>query len=878
MTKYLKASTFLILALVGLANILLWAGLNRPILEKPWAGTFKGLAYAPYRSDQDPTKGAFVAYGNIDEDLRFLQDKTSTIRTYTALDGTDQVPRIAAKYGLKVTAGAWISPIAENNEREIQSLIWIANHNPNVEKLLVGNEALLREDVTAAQLIDYLKRVKAKTNTPLSTAEPWHVWLKHPELARAVDYIAVHILPYWEGQPLDHSMEFILEKYRLLQRAYPGKHIVVTEVGWPSDGRIKKKAVPSLENQAVFLRRFLDMAQRNDLDYSIMEAFDQPWKRHLEGSVGSYWGIFDNDREWKSDMTGPILAVPEWPLLAACSTLIGFGAIAFALGLVGALRTPGRLFLAGTIQAVATTGVWAVHVATNQYLSAGEIVIWVMLGTGLALLMAILLVEALELAESFWLSLRRKPAAPPPEAPPAGYLPKVSIHIPICNEPPHMVIESLEALARLDYPDFEVLVIDNNTSDSSLWLPVQAWCAGRDHRFRFFHLDKCPGFKAGALNYALNRTAPDAVAIGVIDSDYTVRPDWLKTLAPRFAEPNLAFVQGPQDYRDWQAGGFKEMCNWEYIGFFHVGMELRNERNAIIQHGTMTLIRRAALEELGGWAEWCITEDAELGLRLFARGYESLYLNRSFGLGVTPDSFAGYKSQRFRWAYGAVQILKRHWRAFLGRGPGKLTPGQRFDFIAGWLPWFGDALNLVFTFCALIWTLGLVFWPKHFDFPLSVFVASALGLFAFKAVKSYALYAWKLGTTFKRNIGAAVAGLALTHSVGKAVWSGLFTSDRPFLRTPKCEDQPAFVQGLAMAREEAVLGSLLWVAAGTVVAFNTAESPEAWLWAAMLVVQSLPYGAAVLTALISAMPQRHAAVVPAAAPALASDLIERSAA
>ncbi len=630
MIKYLRPSVLTLVALVAAANVAFWTIINRPVNEKAWTGTFKGLAYAPYRGDQDPTEGGVVvSYGDIDEDLRFLEDKTAAIRTYTALDGTDQVPRLAAKYGLRVTAGAWISPIAEKNEHEIQSLIWIAKHNRNVDRLLVGNEALLREDVTPAQLIDYIQRVRQKTKVPVSTAEPWHVWLKHPELVRATDYIAVHILPYWEGQPLDRSMDFILEKYRMLQRAYPSKHIVVTEVGWPSDGRIKRDAVPSLENQAKFLRQFLHMAQLYNIDYSIMEAFDQPWKRHLEGSVGSYWGIFDSDREWKFAMSGPIVAVPDWPWLAAISTLAGALAGLAFLGHAGALRQGGRAFMAVTLQAIATTGTWAAFVATDQYLSMGEILTWIVLGLGFALLMAILAVEALEMAEAFWLERKRKPTLPAPSAPPAGYLPKVSIHIPICNEPPHMVIESLEALARLDYPNYEVLVIDNNTAEAATWLPVQAWCAQHGPRFRFFHLDRCPGFKAGALNYALRHTAPDAQVVGVIDSDYAVAPDWLKSFAPRFADPKIAFLQGPQDYRDWRGGGFKEMCNWEYTGFFHVGMEVRNERNSIIQHGTMTLIRRRALDELGGWAEWCITEDAELGLRLFARGYKSLYINRS---------------------------------------------------------------------------------------------------------------------------------------------------------------------------------------------------------------------------------------------------------
>src|SRR5262249_51970668 len=154
------------------------------------------------------------------------------------------------------------------------------------------------------------------------------------------------------------------------------------------------------------------------------------------------------------------------------------------------------------------------------------------------------------------------------------------------------------------------------------------------------------------------QTADDAAVIGVIDSDYVVNPDWLRSTVPYFEKLDVAFVQAPQDYRDGNESPFKRMCYWEYAGFFHIGMVQRNERNAIIQHGTMTLIRKTAMQQLGGWAEWCICEDAELGLRLFENNYDSVYMNHSFGRGLIPDDFGAYKTQRFRWAYGAVQILK----------------------------------------------------------------------------------------------------------------------------------------------------------------------------------------------------------------------------
>src|ERR1700730_7754275 len=174
---------------------------------------------------------------------------------------------------------------------------------------------------------------------------------------------------------------------------------------------------------------------------------------------------------------------------------------------------------------------------------------------------------------------------------------------------------------------------------------------------------------------------------------------------------------------------FKAMCYAEYRGFFHIGMITRNERNAIIQHGTMTMVRRNLLQTTG-WAEWCITEDAELGLRIFEAGYEATYVPTSYGRGLMPDTFIDFKKQRFRWAYGAMQILKRHARALFTE-KGSLSPGQRYHFVAGWLPWVADGCNLIFNIAALGWSAPLLFLSRQIDQPLMLYSVLPLFLFPF---------------------------------------------------------------------------------------------------------------------------------------------------
>jgi len=467
----------------------------------------------------------------------------------------------------------------------------------------------------------------------------------------------------------------------------------------------------------------------------------------------------------------------------------------------------------------------------------------------------VLLAEAIEFVEVIWTRHGERHFAPFEHT--GGYPKnKVSIHVPIHNEPPEMVRDTLTALSKLDYPNFEVLILDNNTVDPNVWQPVRDYCAQLGPRFRFFHLENWPGFKAGALNFGLKMTAPDADIIAVIDSDYQVEPNWLRTMVPYFEKEDVGFVQSPQDYRDRHESMFKNMCYWEYAGFFHIGMVQRNYFNAVIQHGTMTLVRKSALEKVGAWAEWCICEDAELGVKLYRAGYDSVYVNHSFGRGLTPDTLAGYIGQRFRWAYGAVQIVKHHWKALAPWSrKGGLTPAQRYYFLAGWLPWFADGLALLFTTTSIGLSLFALYAPKMVQLPVAAFLIPTIGSFVFKFVRSLWLYAVRIkDCSFIESLGAGVAALGLTHTVAKAMLNGMVTSGKPFFRTPKCEDKPPLAAALIQVREEAVMLTFLW---GLAITFflnpNFADSLSR-LWIGVLLVQSVPYAAAVLLSFINVLP------------------------
>jgi len=850
----MNRASLLITLLMGGLTVLLWSIVNRPDIEPPWPAEIEGFSFSPMRGEQSPVTREYPDISEIDEDLALLAGEAHAVRTYTVDSTMAEVPRLAAAHGLNVALGAWISNQAERNEAELSRLITVYRENHRqVVRVIIGNETILREEQTVEQMIAHIERVRHSVWAPISTAEPWHIWLKHPELVKHVDFIAVHLLPYWEGVSVDVAVDYVIDRYHALKQAYPDKQVVISEVGWPSNGRTRQDAVASLGNQAKFLRRFLAAAERENITYYVMEAFDQPWKRAIEGEAGSHWGVFDAGREAKFAFTTPVIPVPGWTRLAAISIGVSVLILALMFRDSAGLSPGGRGFLALVAFAITTFVVWLLYDFTQQYMTPAMLAVGVTLFIAALGVIVVLLAEAHEWAEALWLKGWRR--SPLPQAQPGDRLPRVSVHVPAYNEPPDMLIQTLDALAALDYPDYEVLVIDNNTKDPAVWQPVQAHCEKLGPRFRFFHVDPLSGFKAGALNFALRETDPAAEIIAVIDSDYVVERNWLRELVPLFSEPRMAIVQGPQDYRDGDENLFKAMCNAEYRGFFHIGMVTRNERNAIIQHGTMTMVRRSVLDDVGGWGEWCITEDAELGLRIFERGHCATYIPHSYGKGLMPDTFLDFKKQRFRWAYGAVLIMREHLAQLLGLEKTKLTRGQRYHFIAGWLPWLADGFNLAFNLGAIGWTVAMVLAPKHVAPPHVIFAVLPLTLFAFKVLKMFFLYRLRVRANWRQSLAAGLAGLALSHVIARAMLTGFITRKVGFFRTPKKAEAHGLLRALLDAREELLFLTALLLGAYAVLQREDSMMLDVRIWALMLAMQSVPYAAAGLVSMISAAPR-----------------------
>ena len=424
-------------------------------------------------------------------------------------------------------------------------------------------------------------------------------------------------------------------------------------------------------------------------------------------------------------------------------------------------------------------------------------------------------------------------------------LPMVSLHVPAHNEPPDMVIDTLRSLLRIDYPRFEIILIDDNTDDEALWRPVEAWC--RRHDVKFAHLADWPGYKSGALNYALRElTDPRAEVIGIVDSDYQIEPGFLRRCAPAFAEPWVGFVQSPQDYRDWQHASYYKRLYYSYKYFFAVSQPSRNERDGAIFAGTMGLIRRVALEQLGGWDEWCITEDAELSLRLLRAGWSGLHVDQSWGHGIMPLTFEALKGQRYRWCFGGIQILRMHWRSLI---PGRktkenhLTTAQRWAYLAGGVQWYGDFLGLAFLMFLLAGAAnealggGTLFRKLTFFLVATVPVLVALGL-----VRAVALLRRGTGASWRDALGAFFIWQSTSLVVARASILGLFAKKAAFLRTPKTSEQARWWEALRANWAESLLALLGLTGIGA--ALTKPTQPSGPLLAALLVFPTLGMAAA----------------------------------
>ena len=351
------------LLLIAVAGGLLRLALRATPVALPDAppGRIACVSYTPfYRPGESPLDPhARVGAARIEADLAVLSRRFDCVRTYSVGQGMDQVPAIAQRNGMQVLLGIWLGRDPAANAREMALGIATARaHRAAIRAIVVGNEVLLRGELPASAIAADLDRVRAATGLPVTYADVWEFWLQHPRLAAHVDFVTIHILPYWEDHPVavSQAVPHIAAVVARVRAAFPGKPVLIGETGWPSRGRVRQAAVPSLINEARFMREFLRYAHQEHVPYNLIEAFDQPWKRRLEGTVGGYWGLYDDARQPKFPLQGPVAEDPRaWRALVPAALL----ALAFALA-AWRRRWPERALraLAGFGSGLALAAAW----------------------------------------------------------------------------------------------------------------------------------------------------------------------------------------------------------------------------------------------------------------------------------------------------------------------------------------------------------------------------------------------------------------------------------------------------------------------------------------------------------------------------------------
>ncbi|MEO8722095.1 MAG: glycosyltransferase [Sphingobium sp.] len=438
----------------------------------------------------------------------------------------------------------------------------------------------------------------------------------------------------------------------------------------------------------------------------------------------------------------------------------------------------------------------------------------------------------------------------------------ISVHLACYAEPPEVVMATMDHLAAQTYGNFEVLICDNNTKDEALWRPLERHCATLNarlgtNRFRFFHVAPLRGAKAGALNFCLGVMAPETEIVAVIDADYLARPGFLSSLAPFFKNAQVGYVQTPHDYRSYAQSTYHSACYWEYMPNNKVDMPGVSEYGAAFTIGTMCLLRAKPLRDIGGWAEWCLTEDSEVSVRMRAAGYNGVYLGETFGRGLIPETFDDYKKQRFRWTAGPVQQLRRHWRLFL---PAPFAPP---------MPGWSKLLEILRCVAPLQMLIGMVGGLLAFvammvpmlaghmaaiDIPNVSWTILTLGL-ATTVVRTWHRYSLAGCTGFGEMMWGEIARLSLSYIILVAGISGLSSKPLAWRRTPKFAVNSSSESPFATTMPETILGMVGIISAIFMLSVADYIGQEfAWIGFLSLTAVSLRF---LCAPLMSALAIRH---------------------
>jgi exo-beta-1,3-glucanase (GH17 family) len=258
---------------------------------------FHGISFSVYLENQAP--GTQISAEQIRTRMKIIQPYVKWVRSFSCVDGNELIPGIAHEYGLKTLVGAWLGMDLKKNESEIEGVIKVGKSG-HADIIAVGNEVLLRGDLSEDQIIESIERVKREVpGVPVGYVDAYYEFTLHPRISDACDVILANCYPFWEGYPLEHSLLYLKDMYHRALRAGNGKKVIISETGWPNLGSAERGAMPSYENAIKYFINAYHWASEEGIEIFYFSSFDETWKIAAEGDVGAYWGLWDKDGNLK---------------------------------------------------------------------------------------------------------------------------------------------------------------------------------------------------------------------------------------------------------------------------------------------------------------------------------------------------------------------------------------------------------------------------------------------------------------------------------------------------------------------------------------------------------------------------------------------------
>lgn len=707
------------------------------------------------KSDKD----FIITPKNVRKDLELLLTKTSCVRFYTAAKEFYPAYEIANEIGFEIIAGANVGVDRQKNITELKNLIELSKLYPKSIKLLVaGNEVQYRKFVTPEEQKEYIIYLQKNSKIPVTIAEIYGDIFENLDLTSTLSIVGYHEFPFWNGTDVTKAVESQILKHKIISIFFAGrdKKVYLLEAGWPTDGYNVGEAKASLENQRLFISELTTSFNEENYFYNIIEAFDQPWKRHdLEGREGMYWGLLRGDRgekDFNFQKQSILISVLIFLISIAIPTWIKRKDTLF-IGIFYILNIPILISIFFITQSL------FIHYYFLNTLSLLSI-------KGLLLLIININVQyIIYTTTSVLLQRKRKDIEKylitQDALPNTG--PLISIHIPAKNEDPQKLIKTIENVLNQNYSNFEIVVVINNTVDTNLVEPVRQFCK-KHSPIKFIYEQKLSGFKSGALNLALANTDKNAEYIGIIDADYNIEPNCLPRVAKEF-ENDFDVVQFPQAYKNdlTNENILARTCTAEQDIFKEFLIE-RLSSNSFIMQGTMLFIRKKTLLEVGGWDESTIVEDCMLGIQLINSGKKIHYIPIAHGFGEAPSNWQAVITQRSRWVSGTVSGIFRKINFK------KMNPVQIYHYLMSWSSWLLSIFYLPFFFVVMYRSLMGEISPDYYlghEFFLPIFL-----LFLTYTFSGILIYTYK-GKGILNLLRMLVVQIGLIPSIGVAALKGV---------------------------------------------------------------------------------------------------------